>query len=57
MRAQCSYGKSEALDKWEVTPRQQRKEKTPGSVKKIRDKKLKKSPVYEDEFLLPSNAF
>ena len=49
--------KPEALDKWEVTPGQLRKKKAPGSVKQIRDKKLKKSPVYEDEFLLPSNGY
>ena len=42
--------KSEALDKWAVTPRQQRKNNAPDSAKQIRDKKLKKSPVYEDEF-------
>ena len=42
--------KSEALDKWAVTPRQQRKNNAPNSAKQIRDKKLKKSPVYEDEF-------
>ena len=43
--------KPEALDKWAVTPRQQRKRKAPDSAKQIRDK-LKKSLVYEDEFLL-----
>ena len=47
--------KPEALDKWAVTPRQQRKRKAPDSAKQIRDK-LKKSLVYEDEFLL-SDAF
>ena len=47
----------EALDKWAVTPRQQRKRKAPNSAKQIHDKKLKKSPVYEDKFLLLSDAF
>ena len=49
--------KPEALDKWAVTPRQLRKRKAPDSAKQIRDKKLKKSPVYKDEFLLLSDAF
>ena len=48
--------KTEALDKLAVTPRQQKKRKAPVSAKQIRDEKLKKSPVYEDEFLLLSNA-
>ena len=48
--------KPEALDKWAVTTRQQRKNNAPDSAKQIRDKKLKKSPVYEDEFFLLSDA-
>ena len=48
--------KPEALDKWAVTPRQQRKRKAPDSAKQICDMKLEKSPVYEDKFLLLSNA-
>ena len=48
--------KQEALDKSAVTPRQWRKRKAPVNAKQIRDVKLKKSPVYEDEFLLLSNA-
>ena len=47
----------EALNKRAVTPRQQRKRKAPDSAKQICNKKLKKSPVYEDEFLLLSDAF
>ena len=46
-----------ALDNWAVTPRQQRKGKAPDSAKQICDKKLKKSPVHEDEFLLLTDAF
>ena len=46
-----------ALDKSAVTPRQQRKRKAPDSAKQIRDEKLKKSPVYEDELLLLSTTY
>ena len=46
--------KPEAIDKWAVTPRQQRKRKAPEDAKQIRDKK---SPVHEDKFLLLSDAF
>ena len=49
--------KPEALDKSAVTPRQQRKRKAPDSAKQIRDEKLKKSPVYEDELLLLSTTY
>ena len=49
--------KPEALDKWTVAPRQQGKRKDPDSVKQICDKKLKKSPVHEDEFFILSEAF
>ena len=48
--------KPEALDRWAVTPRQRRERKARDIAKQICDKKLKKSPVYEDEFLLLSNA-
>ena len=33
------------------------KRKGPDSAKQIRDKNLKKSPVYEDKFILLNNAF
>ena len=46
-----------ALDKSAVTPRQQRKRKAPDSAKQIRDEKLQKSPVYEDEWLLLSTTY
>ena len=52
-----SMEKPEALDKWTVAPRQQGKRKDPDSVKQICDKKLKKSPVHEDEFFILSEAF
>ena len=48
--------KPEALNKSAVTPRQQRKRKAPDSAKQICNK-IKKSSVYEDEFLLLSDAF